>query len=571
MSCWTSCLSGQQSLEGFSPTAELWLERRQVELAWPLSAYHWPGRLLGVASSYSFTKSIRAVSSGSDEQSVSGQHWTVSDELEPTRPSTAAAPALAIVASYSLSVSQTFAPLPTPSSILTAPNDDAQDDKGLSRSPNTIQGADLVTSASILTSSPLSIVWRNGAVKAGFEPLGTQGQSSASSIHQCYSGQPCPSFAGVHLAAPSSSLLRGGGTSAISRSSNEKTLEGPSTIISDFTTGSRSDLLIREMWMQQGRLDLASQELSAAIASMPKREKEPAESKALIPAVPVDPVYMRSMSFNPVATSSLVHDAKMQTVKPGVESTYPGAQGSTPSSTLSAGRSRSTQRSSSTVVPQLTGRRLPSCQQRRSTSESTHTSDVADYFRRLDEVAADVTNLFEGVGALRIRIDQDLERLSRRKEKASAGDASVMDSPDIERRKTEIRAMTNVSPLAHKTLKRMNSGLVEDVPPRPELSRTNTRTRTGESHPGHRSDPIDLENSRSISFHPVLTSSPVRSHIPEYGRLADYSDGRELSSRARENPDLTRSVPTILPGTTLIQEPLPPITRHYLSFGSDAA
>ncbi|KAG9091144.1 hypothetical protein FRC07_011925 [Ceratobasidium sp. 392] len=214
---------------------------------------------------------------------------------------------------------------------------------------------------------------------------------------------------------------------------------------------------------------------------------------------------------------------------------------------------------------------------RRQRRPSINISRVNDFSCRLNTILAQIETLAVGYGELSDRIcaiNQALEP-----EKALTGDIPVGSSWEVEKSKAEIIADTNVSPSAHKTSKRANEGSVEEVLPTPEPPCTpnlwpyNLEAQIREAHAEYRSAPIDLENIRSISFNPVAGSSPIRSRRPVNGYSIDYRARREISSHFEGYLDLARSSPIIPPSEAelpLVREPLPPITREYLSFGTFA-
>ncbi|KAG8731912.1 hypothetical protein FRC12_019506, partial [Ceratobasidium sp. 428] len=84
-------------------------------------------------------------------------------------------------------------------------------------------------------------------------------------------------------------------------------------------------------------------------------------------------------------------------------------------------------------------------------------------------------------------------------------------SGSVERRKTDMRAPVNMSPLAHRAVKRTGGRMTNGALPTPEPSRGRTWTQTTEPRTGdHRTATNDLENTRSVSFGPVAVSFRVR-------------------------------------------------------------
>ncbi|KAG8779296.1 hypothetical protein FRC12_024451 [Ceratobasidium sp. 428] len=178
-------------------------------------------------------------------------------------------------------------------------------------------------------------------------------------------------------------------------------------------------------------------------------------------------------------------------------------------------------------------------------------------------------------------------------------------SDSVERRKTDMRALANVSPLAHRTLKRTGGRMTNGALPTPEPSHGRTWTQTTEPGAGgHRTEATnDLENTRSASFNPVAASSPVRatrgtgrngasegldvrsmSFTPigtsspvraQGSRTSAYNQSTSHQVRQISNPhegmspDSTGTLSPPGDGPSLsVREPLPRITSAYVSFGT---
>ncbi|KAG8720948.1 hypothetical protein FRC09_008719, partial [Ceratobasidium sp. 395] len=175
----------------------------------------------------------------------------------------------------------------------------------------------------------------------------------------------------------------------------------------------------------------------------------------------------------------------------------------------------------------------------------------------------------------------------------------------VERRKINARALVNISPLAHRVLKRVNGRMMAGALPTPEPSRGRTWTETVEPRADdHRTEATnDLENIRSVSFSPLVTSSPVwatrgggrnvvsNSHdsirsmsfnpvgtsspvgarglrIPVHNQSTGYQVQQECIPRKGMSPDSTVALSLPGDGPSLVREPLPLVTSAYVSFGT---
>ncbi|KAG9098800.1 hypothetical protein FS749_002943 [Ceratobasidium sp. UAMH 11750] len=128
----------------------------------------------------------------------------------------------------------------------------------------------------------------------------------------------------------------------------------------------------------------------------------------------------------------------------------------------------------------------------------------------------------------------------------------------VERLRTQIRATENVSPLAHKSVKRTSGLSMGAVSPTPEPSRT--RARSGAPRAGG-SAANDRKHAGSVIFDPVATSSSVCEREP---RSPAVGRARRTTATAR-NADPTRSgiaLPSQVAPSPL-REPLPPRPSGY--------
>ncbi|KAG8721882.1 hypothetical protein FRC09_007220 [Ceratobasidium sp. 395] len=178
-------------------------------------------------------------------------------------------------------------------------------------------------------------------------------------------------------------------------------------------------------------------------------------------------------------------------------------------------------------------------------------------------------------------------------------------SGSVERRKTDMRALANVSPLAHRTLKRASERTTNGALPTPEPSGGRTWTQTTEPRAGdHWTEATnDLENTWSVSFNPVAASSPVRAtggdgrngisegldiRSMSFNPIGTSSPVRAQGSRTPVNqstsyqvrqerishegmsPDSTDSTLSVSShqDPSLVREPLPPATNSYALFGT---
>ncbi|KAG8782194.1 hypothetical protein FRC12_021074 [Ceratobasidium sp. 428] len=218
--------------------------------------------------------------------------------------------------------------------------------------------------------------------------------------------------------------------------------------------------------------------------------------------------------------------------------------------------------------------------------------------RRFDEIWA-------AIGSPQPRREESKREEESRREELSEEELSEgkMPAASVERRKTHMRALANVSPLAHRTLKRTGGRTTNGALPTPEPSRGRTWTQTEEPRTGdHRTEATtDLENTRSVSFNPVATSSPVRatrgdgrnegldirsmsfnpigasspvraweSRTPVSNRSTSYQVRQEYNPR--EGMSLDPSDSTLSDSShqdpSLVREPMPPATSSYVSFGT---
>ncbi|KAG8779297.1 hypothetical protein FRC12_024452, partial [Ceratobasidium sp. 428] len=79
------------------------------------------------------------------------------------------------------------------------------------------------------------------------------------------------------------------------------------------------------------------------------------------------------------------------------------------------------------------------------------------------------------------------------------------------------------------------------------------------------------ESIRSMSFNPVGTSSPVGARglrIPVYNQSTSYQVRQGRSPRKGISPDSTVALSRPGDGSSLVREPLPPVTSAYVSFGT---
>ncbi|KAG8720947.1 hypothetical protein FRC09_008718 [Ceratobasidium sp. 395] len=226
-------------------------------------------------------------------------------------------------------------------------------------------------------------------------------------------------------------------------------------------------------------------------------------------------------------------------------------------------------------------------------------------------VSARVAALHEGIIDQGAMIDRAFGEIwamiasPARREELSEGEIPAAGaSGSVERRKTDMRALANVSPLAHRTLKRTGGRTTNGALPTPEPSRGRARTQIVEPRAGdHRTEATnDLENTRSVSFNPVAASSPVRatrgdgrngvskgldirsmsfdsigtsslvrargSRIPVYNHSASFGTRRGLGPREETSPGSTGTLSPPGDGPSLVREPLLPVASAYVSFGT---
>ncbi|KAG8688159.1 hypothetical protein FRC08_011592 [Ceratobasidium sp. 394] len=130
----------------------------------------------------------------------------------------------------------------------------------------------------------------------------------------------------------------------------------------------------------------------------------------------------------------------------------------------------------------------------------------------------------------------------------------------VERWKTEIRARDNVSPLAHKSLKRSSGSSLGRVSlaPKSAGSQLGAVPQTGGTADG-------LDSARSTTFKPAATSSSV------CARQAGSSAVNRVRRATRDANPASPDVFFPQAGPSQLREPLPPRSSAYVTFGTLAA
>ncbi|KAG8744212.1 hypothetical protein FRC10_010574 [Ceratobasidium sp. 414] len=141
--------------------------------------------------------------------------------------------------------------------------------------------------------------------------------------------------------------------------------------------------------------------------------------------------------------------------------------------------------------------------------------------------------------------------------------AAPVAGTSVERRKTEMRARANVSPLAHRASKRSSGLSLGGMLPTPGPSRTRTQPAEPRTGGNAANDPEDVE---STGFNPAATSTPVRAR--QASSLATDRAQRMAPRTTRRAGPTSPDIFLSQAGPSQLREPFPPRSPAYVSFGT---